>query len=192
MLPHSALIGSLAATLFLFGCQQLPAKPRGQDVQVVSAGELEKANPNDIAIAPIRLAEPTLHVPEQLLREAFQHALLQRRYSPLALEAVDRRVIDASYKPGELREDAVLEITVERWKSGPWNATDQIDASVGARLVDARDSGGAVLWEGKLDRVLRGMEVTGPYGAEPATLGRLCDLLAADLLAALPPRSTGP
>ncbi len=49
-----------------------------------------------------------------------------------------------------------------------------------------------MLWEGKLARVLHGTEVTGPHGAGESTLGRLCDLLAGDLLAALPSRTAVP
>ncbi len=141
MRPLTVLSGCLAAGIVSLGCQQLPPEPPGHDVQVLASAGLEQANPNDIAIAPIRLGEPTIHAPEQLLREAFQKALLKRRYSPLALEAVDRRVVNASYDAGDLREDAVMEITVQRWATGFWNATDEIDASVEVRLIDARAGG---------------------------------------------------
>ena len=183
----TALSSACFAILLVGACQELPHQPRGHDVQVLSAQQLEQANPSDVAIGPVRLADPGLRVPERELRIAFQRALLQRRYTPLALEAVDQRTIDASYRAGELREDALLEITVERWDMSLWNVSEQIESALLVRMIDARDPD-QVLWEGRLTRVLHGYEVNGSQSGEAVVLQGLCDLLAGDLLAALPAR----
>ncbi len=178
--------------LLALGCQDLPSRPRGHDVQVIGTQGLSQANPNDIAIAPLEIADADALVPEPELRTAFQKALIQRRYSPLALEAVDRQVIDAAYRPGDLREDAVLQIVIERWDTSLWNTSDQIDAAVSVRLLDARGTTGSPLWEAKLERILYGYEAPGSSVSSVPTLQRICDRFAGDLMAALPLREAVP
>jgi hypothetical protein len=190
--PMRPLVTVACLVSLALGCQDLPHRPRGHDVQVVGAQGLSQVNPNDIAIAPVEVADADAVVPEQELRTAFQKALIERRYSPLALEEVDRHVIDAAYRAGELREDAVLQIVIDRWDTSLWNTSDQIDAAVSVRLLDARGTAGAPLWEAKLERILHAYEAPGGSTSTLPVLQRICDRFAGDLLAALPLRQAVP
>ena len=183
--------GTLAGS-FLGACQPLPPAPRGLDVTVLPSEGLEDRQPNDVAIPPIELQDPGIKAPDLALRIAFQRALVQRHYAPLSLESVDRRVVDASYQPGNLREDAVLQVLVHRWDASHWDSSRDIFADVEVRLVDATRPDGEPLWAGRLEQKLRGYPYASRYTNQAALIQRLCDDYAADVLGALPARAASP
>lgn len=130
-------------------CQDLPQR-RGNQVRIIQQGALEDLNPADVAVAPIQLMAEGLEVPELLLREAVQEALLRRRYSPLALDYVDSRVTEAGYTYGELGENAVCQILVHKWDERYWDTGRMLDVDLEMRMIDPRDPEGPALWVAQL------------------------------------------
>lgn len=177
-----------AGLLAVSSCRMLPEQ-RGKGVEVLVDGDLDAVDPNDVVIAPVELADG-VHAPTETLRRCFQEGLVRRRYSPLALETVDANVIDAAYRPGELREDAVLQIVVQRWNEGLWNARTALDAAVEVRMLDARD--GRLLWSGRVDRRYDLAGKVAPAAQGRRGLDEACAILADDVLAAMPARDTVP
>lgn len=196
------------AALLCLGAAACQTTPRlvGRDTQVIS-GPLERLNPVDVAVAPLRLAGPGMNVPQAEVRRAAQLGLARRRYSPLSLDLVDRTVeasttslagttaagtLEASYAAGDVGEDAVLEITVDRWDTRNWNARRSLDVAVEARLVDPADPFGPPLWAGRLEKVvdvsgLGGLDSSGQRGLEAA-----CSEIFRELFARLPARDIEP
>jgi len=160
-------------------------------VQILEQGSLEALNPADVAVAPLEIVPEGLRVPSDLLREVVCEALVKRRYSPLALDFVDSRVVDASYRPGSLGEDAVCQVVVHAWNEAKWETGRVIEADLELRLVDPRDPGGRPLWAarypGSVDATSMENHVT-----EPVLYRWALSELVAELAGALPPRSTLP
>jgi hypothetical protein len=185
----SSIFIALAITV---GCQPLPRAPRGGDVTLLPSAGLTELQPNDIAIPPIEVASKSIQAPDLTIRTAFQRALVQRRYAPLSLESVDRRVVDASYQPGNLREDAVLQIIVHRWDESHWESSRDIFADIEVRLIDAAHPEKAPLWGGRLEQKLRGYPYETQVTNRQTLIQVLCDDYASEVLGALPTRSTSP
>lgn len=58
----------------------------------------------------------------------------------------------ASYAPGDLGEDAVLQVTVTRWDDRHWAVRRRVSVGIEARMIDPADPFGPPLWAGSLDR----------------------------------------
>src|SRR5262249_15945831 len=141
---------ALAGAASLAACNELPHR-RGESVQTVSSDKLDKKNPVDLVVAPIDNKTGDDAVPVASLRDAFQKGLVRRRDSPLALEYVDRKVVDATYTAGSLKEEAVLQVTVESWDTSLLDTRGSLIVKIHARLVDAEDSANGQLWGGFID-----------------------------------------
>lgn len=190
----------LALALALGACRSLPT-PRGAAVETLYDGPLAKAAPVDVVVAPIENRSPTGDVPVDLLRGAFERALVKRRYSPLATAYVDQalqrtegaggtRATEASYRPGSLGEDAVLRVLVQSWDDSLFKSHATITAEIDAYMLDS--SGGPELWAG---RVRKRINLTSHLTRAPTDRALLtigCDDLAEELLAAMPARTAKP
>jgi hypothetical protein len=184
-----ALLGLCAASL-LAGCQTQP-RIVGAKVQVQPEGRLAAANPSDIAIAPIENLSPTAGVPELELRRAASSFLPRKRYSPLKLENVDGALVGvepATYRPGTLREDAVLELTVHAWDDSLWDLRRTLTVDIEARLVEAGGQGGPALWTGRLSQRFDLTSSLHEAGSGESLVQPACDLILEELLAPLPSR----
>lgn len=183
-----ALVGAVVA-LVTAGCQTQPRIP-GSKVQVQPEGRLAAVNPADVAIAPVEsFAGPA--VPELELRRAASSFLPRKRYSPLKLENVDGAVVGveaASYEPGALREDAVLELTVHAWDASLWSLRRTLTVDIEARLVEPTDAGGPALWSGRLSHRFDFTSLVPGDDSEAGLLQLACDRILAELLAPLPAR----
>jgi hypothetical protein len=203
MLSRS-LVPILALALVpLAACRSLPT-PRGSAVQTLYDGPLERAAPVDVVVAPVENRSSGDMVPLDLLRESFQKALVKRRYSPLAIEYVDQslrrsgtpgsvegaEVTEASYRPGSLGEDAVLRVIVQSWDDSLFSTHATITAELDAYMVDA--SGGPELWAGRLSKRVNLTSHLTRAATDRLLMGVGCDLLAEDLLAAMPARTAKP
>ncbi|MBL8862052.1 MAG: hypothetical protein JNK02_08575 [Planctomycetes bacterium] len=170
-------------------CHSVPREP-GLAVRSSDAtGVLERA-PIEVAVAPVVNAAGA-NLPAAELRAAFQRVLVERRYSPLALEYVDRRVVDAAYTPGAAEESATLQIVVESWNATLWESHSAIVARITARLVDARRPG-EILWSATADQRFDFSEVREHLATEGARIRHACDRIAAEVLARLPARTARP
>ncbi len=181
----------VAACIALAACSSIPKRP-GSSVETLSPSNVAARSPVDVVIAPIANPSGKASVPSEMLRESFHDGLVKRRYSPLALTYVDRKVVDASYKPGTLQEEAVLQVTVERWDDSLWDSHRAVTLRIAARLIDAANPSGGDLWAGRLERrfdVDKGGEST--LGAD-GLMRKACESIAAELLAALPARDPAP
>ena len=190
-LPRRTSLLALTCAAALAACNELPRR-RGESVQTVSSGKLEKRNPIDLVVAPIENAKGNKSVPLASLREAFQKGLVRRRYSPLALEYVDRKVVDAAYTPGSLKEEAVLQVTVESWDTSLLDTRGALIVKAHARLVDAENPTNGQLWGGFIDHRFDLEGVREQFSTQAALLEYACGQIAEEVLAALPARSTGP
>ncbi|MEM9799679.1 MAG: hypothetical protein AAGA20_05080 [Planctomycetota bacterium] len=178
-------------------CQTTP-RLAGRDVDVVADGrQLEAINPVDIAVLPVQVTAPAVNAPTETLRRAAMKGLVRRRYSPLAAEIVDDRMasagsgvgaIEASYTPGDLAEDAVLEVTVLRWAAPSWDIRREVDVELEARLIDPRDPLGPDLWAARIDRKFSATSGTTVPVPEARAMQEACDSIFTELFAQLPPR----
>jgi len=129
-------------------------------------------------------------LPTSNLRAALQTGLVQRRYSPLNLDLVDTKVVNAAYRPGSLDEQAVLQLTVERWDTSLWTVRQSITATLDARFLSPT---GTVLWSGRLeDTRFDFADVKDQFTTETALIRHACNKVTTELLAALPPREPRP
>lgn len=182
---------AVLACVALAACSSIPKRP-GSSVETISPATVGARSPVDVVVAPIANPTNTASLPGEALRESFHDGLVKRRYSPLALTYVDRKVVDAAYKPGSLQEEAVLQVTVERWDDSLWDTHRALTIKISARLIDATSSTGADLWAGRLERRFD-VDQTGESTLGAAGLmRRACESIAAELLAALPARDPAP
>lgn len=203
---------TLAAIAVLIGggtaCQTTPRMP-GRDVDVTAQGRLEQVNPSDIAVLPIVLGTAGVAPPTDTLRRSAMKGLVRRRYSPLSEELVDEKMVPlepaveasagtganagvpvaASYSPGDLGADAVLEVTVLRWDDKSWEVRRTIGVGISARLIDPRDPLGPELWGATVDRDFR-VPPDGPVPRPDKALRAVCDDVFTELFARLPARDT--
>ena len=182
---------SAACIVVVTGCNQLPPQ-RGEHVQSVSSDKLEQKNPVEVVVAPVQNATGDDTVPIVALREAFQAGLVRRRYSPLALEYVDRKVVDATYTPGSLQESAVLLVEIESWDTSHFETRAALLVKARARLVDAENPANGELWSGTIDHRFDLEGEREKYTSRDAFVRYACGCVADELLAALPARSAGP
>jgi len=192
--PRRPVLGGLvvlAGALVSSACNELPRR-RGESVQAVSSGKLDEKNPVDIVVAPVENATGSKSVPLAALREAFQDGLLRRHYSPLALDYVDRKVVDATYQPGALQEEAVLQVKVETWDTSLLDSRGALKVKVHARLIDAESQGAVQLWSGFIDHRFDLDGARERFSTRQALLEYASEQIASEVLAALPARSAGP
>jgi len=186
-------LGILSLLFTLFGvsaCKQLPQRP-GADVQV-TPGRLGQLNPSDVVVAPIINKMERAEAPEHEIREAFQAALVRRRYSPLALDFVDSRVVDAAYRPGALQEEAVLQIVVHDWDDSKWETRTALIVDIEAVMIDASGPTGEALWSGRLTKRYNIDTDRSRFATQAQMRREACQRVAVDLMAAMPGRATEP
>ena len=199
------VLAAVISALTLTACQTTP-RLAGRDTQVLTQGRLAALNPTDVAVAPVVLASMEVTAPVLHIRRAAQNALAKRLYSPLSSEIVDQSLgggheevpvftpstVNASYVPGELGEDAVLEIFVERWDASNWDIRRSVDVAVEVRMLDPRDPAAAELWAARIDRKFdfTGDSATRLGGGK--ALQNACDKIFRELMAKLPARDPEP
>jgi hypothetical protein len=185
---------ALGCTFLASGCSG-PQTTRG--ISTISSGGalLEEKSPLEVVVAPVINASGNADVPAAHLRNAFQQGLVQRRYSPLALEFVDKKVghaSQASYRPGSLDEEAVFQIAIEHWDSSLWEIHSALMVKMQVRMLDARDPTAPALWTARVDRRFDFTRDRERFTTEDAALRHASEEIAAEMLAALPTRSPAP
>jgi hypothetical protein len=173
-----------AALLVLPACQNTPT-PVGIGTRGEGAVKIMESAPIDIAVLPV-VNNAGKNVPEKVLRASFQQGLVERRYSPLALEYVDRNISEASYSPGASQEQAVCTIEITRWDTSLWETHNALQVDLVVRIVDAVSGG--ELWKGSVDqRFDLGAQIEN-LPTETQRIQRACDILSAEVLQKLPVR----
>jgi hypothetical protein len=174
-----------ACVVVAAACQSTPP-PTGIGVEARNVGKLAEKNPVDIAIAPVRNTAGR-DVPAAELRMCFHKGLVARRYSPLALPFVDRNVVDAAYPPGSSNEQAVMEISVEKWDTALWSTHGAISTRMNVRMLDA--SSGEELWSGRVDQRFDFGRAVDAMPTEGLRMHHACESIAAAILEKLPARN---
>lgn len=175
---------------FVFaGCQSLP-EPPGRNVQELYHGTLEDARPMDVVVAPIIDLSLDGGVPELELRQAFQRNLIKRRYSALALPYTDRRVVNASYKPGALEEDAILQVTIREWDLSRWDSNSELSVKVEAWMLSSADD--VELWGGLLEKTFYLEREVRNRATQKGVLKETAEEIARELLEVMPARTPQP
>jgi hypothetical protein len=185
------LVASLAFAGVLAACNELPHR-RGEAVETSTNAKLDQQKPVDVVVAPVENVTGRKDLPLAAMREAFEKGLVRRRYSPLATEYVDRRVVDAAYTPGSLQEEAVLQVTIETWDATLLETRGALIVKARARLLDARNPTNGQLWTGAIDHRFDLEADREHYSTKAAMLQHACEKIAEEILAALPARSAGP
>ena len=207
------VLAAVISALTLTACRTTP-RLAGRDTQVLVQGRLAALNPADIAVAPVILASADIEAPIKHIRRGAQFGLATRLYSPLSSQVVDQSIsgggnpggnpdgeaptvftpstVNASYVPGDLAEDAVLEIFIERWDSTNWDIRRSVDVAIEVRLVDPRDPTGPELWAARIDRKFDFTSSIGTRTAGPKATQAACDKIFRELMAKLPIRNVEP
>ncbi|MBI5364397.1 MAG: hypothetical protein HZA53_14550 [Planctomycetes bacterium] len=179
----------VCAALVVAACNSIPTR-KGNTVESAPNAKIEVVNPTDIAVLPVENGTTSKKVPVKELRAALEAGLVLRRYSPLATEFVDAKTVDAAFKPGSAREDAVLRVTIEGWDDASWTSHGAIVLKLSARILDSRD--GSLLWSGKLDRRFDLGKDREHFTTEAPMRKLLCETVVGELMSALPARTAKP
>jgi hypothetical protein len=171
-------------------CHQMPSRP-GENVSTQKGGTLEQKSPIEVAVAPIKDSSGNKALPRAELRSAFQAALVQRHYSPIALGLVDSKVVNAAYRPGALEEQAVLLLDVQRWDTRLWDSRNVIEVTIQARMLDPQNPSGE-LWSGVLEKRFDFGEIHDQFATEGALQRHACQTIAGELMEAMPARQPTP
>ncbi len=111
-------------------------------------GDLEllaRRQPADVAVAPVRDQTGKDSVPRNLMRAAFEEALVDRMYSPLAAKYVDQNWMEASFR-GTPLPDALLLVVIENYDPSRLYSSGQVEIGGEVVLFEGADTTGAVLW----------------------------------------------
>lgn len=184
------LVPALGLVCFATACNSLPHPP-GEHVTTQQGSTLEEKCPIEVAIAPIKDSSGNAALPRTELRSSFQAALVKRRYTPIALELVDRKVVNAAYKPGANEEEAVLQLDVQRWDTHLWDSRNVIEVTIRARMIDPANPSGE-LWSGVLEKRFDFGQMEDKFTTDGALRRYACDTIANELMEAMPARQATP
>lgn len=184
-----AVLALLATTAALSSCG--PTRPpRGIDNPDLVTGSLTQANPLDIVVMPIQNNTGRANLPLAELRKEFHAGLIRQRYSPLALEYVDQKTVEASYAPGALDEQAILQVIINNWDDSQVRTMSRLQIQGEVYLLDPKNPDPRQpLWGGKVDRRVDLTQSATTIANPKAFTDLAVKTFAADVLASLPPRN---
>ncbi|MBL8858585.1 MAG: hypothetical protein JNL28_08785 [Planctomycetes bacterium] len=177
---------SIVSVFALGACHTTPT-PVGIGIRGTNATKIMERSPIDIAVLPV-VTNGDKRIPSNVLRAAIQQGLVERRYSPLALEYVDRNVTEASYTPGASQEHAVCTIQVESWDASLWDTHNVLTIAMNVKIDDA--ASGANLWTGSVNQRFEFGQAIESLPTQTQRVQRACDILAAEMLQKLPLRDS--
>ncbi len=164
--------------------------PKGADNENLTVGRLRHVNPTDVAVLPVVNMTGRSGLPLDVMRAQFQDALADLRYSPLALEYVDSKVVEASFDPGALSEDAILKVQVTRWDDSTWDLNSRLVVEADVYLLDTKaPEVGNALWGGHVIRRLDMVRERTITATSAELMQRTMQTFARDVLASLPSRN---
>lgn len=164
--------------------------PRGLDNPDIVVGSLATVNPLDIVVLPIQNNTGREGLPLAELRQAFHAGLVRQKYSPLSLAYVDSRVVEAAYTPGELQEQAILQIFINNWDDSQWRSMSRLRVQAEVYLLDSRNPDPRQpLWGGKVDRRVDIATAAPGLPNSAAALNHAVEEFTQSVLASLPPRN---
>ena len=150
-------------------------------------GRMEEVQPSDIAVAPIR-NQTGRDLPADLFREAFAAELINRLYSPLALDYVDDNWVESSFA-GTPAPDALLVVAITEYDPDHLYSSGIVTVGADLYLFEGGSTTGSPLWGLNL---LRRIDMGDGRGNPPTPSDHLrpkaIKLFAAAALAELPER----
>ncbi|HVS18126.1 MAG TPA: hypothetical protein VMT18_05960 [Planctomycetota bacterium] len=171
------------------GCHSTAVLPPGADNPGLVAGSLRSANPLDVAVLAIDNQTGREGLPTAELRELLHAGLVARHYSPLAIEYVDRKTTEASYRPGASNEDALLTFVLTGWDDSLWRTHSRLVIRGEIWLLDAeRPSTTQALWGGKVERTMEMARERQVLATDSALTTRTLSDFTEAVLASLPSR----
>jgi len=178
------------ASLACFSACGPTRPPRGLDNPQIIVGSLSQVNPLDIVVLPIQNNTGRPNLPLAQLRQAFHAGMVHQKYSPLSLDYVDQRVVEAAYTPGTLNEQAILQVFINSWDDSQWKSMSRLHIEAEVYLLDSKNPDQRQpLWGGKVDRHIDlGREMAGIPNSN-AAMTRAIEKFTDDVLASLPPRN---
>jgi len=170
-------------------CTTPPPLPPGADNPGLKTGELGTVNPLDVAVLPVENQTQRSGLPLDSLRRHFHAGLVERHYSPLALDFVDGKATEASYQPGAAQENAVLKVVLTGWDDHLWKSHARLVIDADVWLLDAaRPSTAEALWGGHVSRTLEMARLREVTAGDGPLLERALADFATQVLASLPAR----
>ena len=186
-IPSAALALALVAAS---ACHSTAVLPPGADNPGLVAGNLRTTNPLDVAVMAIDNQTGREGLPTAELREHLHAGLVERHYSPLALEYVDRKTTEASYRPGASNENAVLKFVLKGWDDSLWRTHSKLVITGEIWLLDAENpSTSQALWGGQVERTLDMSRERKVLATESALMTRTLTDFTEAVLASLPARN---
>lgn len=184
LLLAPALVAALAA-----GCTTAPKLPPGADNPGLVAHDLKSVNPLDVAVLRVENQTGLEGLPLDSLRQSFHAGLVERHYSPLALDYVDGRATEASYQPGSSDEHAVLKVVLTGWNDRMWKSHARLVIDADVWLLDAsKPSTEGALWGGHVSRTMEMGRLRDVTAGDGPLLERTVSDFASEVLASLPAR----
>lgn len=151
-LASSAL--ALGLTLGLLGCEAVqPGSAEGGSEVRGDLERLRRRHPADIAVAPVRDLTGVDTVPRELMRTAFEEALVDRMYSPLSADYVDANWVEASFR-GTPSPDALLMVVIDGYDASGLYSSGVVEITGEVVLYEGADTTGHVLWSASLDEAI--------------------------------------
>lgn len=189
--PRRRLLFSLAFVAAFAAACAAPPRQRGIDNEGLVVGRLKTVNPLEVVVPPIENHTGKAGLPLGALRTEFQEGLVALRYSPLALDFVDRtaRASEASYRPGTLGEQATLRVVLTGWDTSRWASHASLVVDADVYMLDAAEPDTAkALWGGHATRSIDLSAQRTTFISEAAMLQRAVELAVDGILASLPAR----
>jgi hypothetical protein len=164
--------------------------PKGLDNPELITGSLAQVNPLDVVVLPIQNNTGRTGLPLAELRRAFHAGLVRQKYSPLSLEFVDERAVEAAYTPGTLEEQAILQVIINGWDDSQVRTMSRLQVQAEVYLLDPRNPDPRQpLWGGKVDRRVDLAQNTAAIASPKAFMDMAVQQFTDDVLASLPPRN---
>jgi len=142
-------LASVLALLFAAGCQTTPW-PFEHTTPLPAEG-LVALQPADVAVAPIVDVSGSPETPVVALREAFQVGLVDRLFSPVAIEYFDANWVDASFV-GDEAPDATLSVKIMDWDTSLLIGQRTVVVAAEIAMYAGTDFDGMPLWAVQLTR----------------------------------------
>jgi hypothetical protein len=187
--PSLFLAACALALSFAPACNA-PVKQHGFDNEGLVTGRLAAVNPLDVVVLKPENHTGRNDVPLDLLRRELQSELVTLRYSPLALDYVDKSAIPASYRPGALGEQGVLQTFITGWDDSHWRSNGRLVIDADIYLLDSADPATErALWGGHVTRTLEMAAARESTATQEALLHQAVARFVGETLASLPPRN---
>lgn len=191
MFQHPVRPCLLAALLALLPSCEAVRSQQGQPETTDLRGSLDRLDefhPTDIAVAPVRNQSGREDLPGPTFRQAFSRELINRLYSPLALEYIDANWVESSFA-GTPAPDALLVVAITEWNPDHLYSNGKVDVAADLYLFQGGSTTGTPMWSVNLRRSIdlgdgRGNPPTPSDHLRP----RAIQLFAQQALEALPER----